>query len=213
MSSEPEKYTLHVGAASSDPPKIPGSLTANQRKEVECMTMVPEWDGCLTALAGVPGTIDSRQSEMLIQFRGSVLSKMISVEYHLASVPLHFKLRGESDFHTEFWKGMNSNSKMMYARIKSFTDFVNETGTYLTTDPQKFEAAATRLLNARNALAHYPIQGISNRSDNTLTPFVYRASKSEFLIFDTDGISKLEGALKIVMDELSAQLSVIRASN
>lgn len=186
-------------------PQIGGTLTNAQRAEIEVWTHVPPFDGFTLQLEGCDGVMSTHHSELLAGFRGMVLSELISIEYLLAAVPLADKLKNKTDFSLKFWNGMNNDNRMFGQRINDLRKWIN--GQFIQVTPENFDTATKVLSDVRNSLAHYPIQAAFNGTFNTLTPFVYRASKDQMVIFDQHKITVVGTFCSMVKSELQIQFN------
>jgi len=96
---------------------------------------------------------------------------------------------------------------MFGERIKAFKQWVDSS--FLQITPENFEVATNLLLDVRNSLSHYPVQAAYNGESDTLTPFVYRASKEQMIIFDEHKITVLGSFISMVKSELQLQFNQI----
>ena len=141
--------------------------------------------------------------KMLIGFRGEVLSEVMAIEYLLAAIPLADELKDEDKFHEKFWEKMNDNKRMFHNRIQDFRKWID--GRFMGMTEDNFDAATSFLLDVRNSLAHYPVQGAFDGTNNTLVPFLYRASKKQMFIFCTHKLMVLNTWLTMLKRELEQQ--------
>ena len=185
-------------------PRIGGDLTSQQLEEIEIWTHVPPYDGFTLQLQGTGGVIGNMHKQVLMGFRGSVLSEMISIEYLLAAIPLTDELNSHEEFSLKFWEKMNENKQMFSERIKTFKKWIDNRFIYVT--PDNFDTATELLLDVRNSLSHYPVQAAFHGTKDTLTPFIYRASKGQMFIFDDHKITVLDTFCAMVKNELQMQL-------
>jgi len=201
----PEKFAHHIGSENEAFPSISWKLTPEQIGEVTALKWLPPHDGWTRALKDIPANLDHRNTISLIQFRGTLLSETIAIEYLLTAIPIWCKLKGQPNFYTRFAADYAKSTKPLGPLVNGFKDWVRLQSKYLKHSKKDLGDAFDRLVRLRNALSHYPIQGISLREHNAIVPFVYHAKKDITLVFDTDALVALNNDFKAINEELIMQ--------
>lgn len=205
-----ENYEIRMGGTPVPTPMLGGELTDEQLDQIEVWTHVPPFDGFILSLGGTAAADMAMFREMLIGFRGNVMSEVMAIEYLLAAIPLADELKGEDEYNEKFWSRMNNNKSMFHARIQNFKKWID--GQFLEITEENFDAATSFLLDVRNSLAHYPVQGAFDGTNNTLKPFVYRASKKQMFIFDTHKLTVISTWLTMLKSELDRQYQTLQTA-